>query len=211
KYDERLKVMVDDWRSWWGNPKLAFGVVQLANHSQPVTGPSEDPWASLRESQRRFVLQDPHAGLAVAIDVGEANAIHPFDKETVGQRLARWALADVYGKISLRGGPEPVEAQFASGVTIRFESVGGGLWALDGAPLIGFTVAGEDGVFHPAQAEIKGKDQVEVKCPAVSAPVAVRYAWARNPRGANLSNKQRLPAGTFEMTRSGNPAARIKN
>ncbi|MGL5017022.1 MAG: sialate O-acetylesterase [Luteolibacter sp.] len=211
KYDERLKVMVDDWRTWWGNPKLAFGVVQLANHSQPVTGPSEDPWASLRDSQRRFVLQDPHAGLAVAIDVGEANAIHPFDKETVGQRLARWALADVYGKISLRGGPEPVEAQFSSMVTIRFESVGGGLWALDGAPLIGFTVAGEDGVFHPAQAEIKGKDQVEVKCPAVSAPVAVRYAWARNPRGANFFNKQRLPAGTFEMTRSGNPAARTKN
>jgi sialate O-acetylesterase len=206
KYNERLGWMVADWRTWWGNPKLAFGVVQLAAHSQPVAGPADDPWARLRESQRQFVLKDPHAGLAVAIDVGEANAIHPFDKQTVGQRLARWALADVYQKIPLRGGPEPVAAEFENGVTIRFESVGGGLWALDGEPLNGFTLAGADGVFHAALASITGRDEVEVKSAAVPAPVAVRYAWARNPRGSNLSNKQRLPTGTFELTKTGTPA-----
>ena len=142
QYHERLRLMVADWRAWWGNPDLAFGVVQLASHGQPVAGITDDPWSRLRESQRRFVLADPHAGLAVAHDVGEANDIHPFDKETVGQRLARWALADVYEKIRLRGGPEPVEAAFTVSVIIRFESTGTGLWAVSGPTLVGFTLAG---------------------------------------------------------------------
>lgn len=199
KYHERLAVMVEDWRAWWNHPALAFGVVQLAAHKEPVAGPSDDAWARLRESQRQFVLGDPHAGMAVAVDVGEANDIHPYDKETVGQRLARWALADVYKKISLRGGPEPADASFDGSVRIRFESVGGGLWSFDGAELKGFTLAGEDGVFHEAKAEIRGKETVEVSSPAVPAPHVVRYAWASNPRGANLTNKQRHPAGTFEL------------
>jgi sialate O-acetylesterase len=203
KYHERLRVMVTDWRNWWNHPTLAFGVVQLASHKFPVDGPSDDPWPRLRESQRQFVRNDPHAGLAVAIDVGEGNDIHPFDKETVGQRLARWALTDIYKKISLRGGPEPVGATFGETVSIRFESVGGGLWVFNGGDLQGFTLAGADGVFHEAKAEIKGKDTVEVSCPSVPAPQTVRYAWAINPRGANLSNKQRLPAGTFELVREG--------
>ena len=201
KYDERLALMVADWREWWGNPELAFGVVQLASHGQPAPGVSDDPWSRLRESQRRFVLADPHAGLAVAHDVGEANDIHPQDKETVGQRLARWALADLYGKIKLRGGPEPIEADFAAAVRIRFESVGGGLWAFSGPELNGFTLAGADGVFHPATAEIQGKDTVVVVSPDVTEPRAVRYAWSKNTRGANLANRQRLPAPAFELTK----------
>ncbi|MDX6765292.1 MAG: sialate O-acetylesterase [Candidatus Methylacidiphilales bacterium] len=204
KYHERLALMVNDWRVWWNNPELAFGVVQLAAWKQPGEN-SDGDWPRLRESQRQFVLADPHAGLAVAIDVGEANNIHPFDKQTVGQRLARWALADVYRKIKLRGGPEPVEATFEKSVIIRFESVGGGLWVFNGGELTGFTVAGSDGVFHEAKAEIKGQNTVEVSSPDVPSPVTVRYAWAHNPRGANLSNKQRLPAGPFEMSRPPTP------
>ncbi|MDX6765291.1 MAG: sialate O-acetylesterase [Candidatus Methylacidiphilales bacterium] len=199
RYDERLAVMVNDWRVWWNNPQLAFGVVQLAGFKAPSETPTDDPWSRLRESQRRFVRKDSHAGLAVAIDIGEANDIHPFDKQTVGQRLARWALADVYQKIKLRGGPEPVDVTFDDFVRIRFESVGGGLWILNGGDLQGFTLAGADGVFHVARAEIKGKDTVEVRSPSVPVPQTVRYAWAANPRGANLSNKQRLPAGPFEL------------
>jgi len=202
RYDERLAVMVADWRAWWNNPDLAFGVVQLASFNQPVEEISDSNWSQLRESQRRFVNNDPQAGLAVAIDIGEANDIHPMDKETVGQRLARWALTDIYEKISLRGGPEPVEATFDGVVKIRFESVGGGLWAFNGGDLQGFTLAGADGVFHAAKAEIKGNDTVEVSSPSVPSSQAVRYAWANNPRGANLSNKQRLPAGPFEMNQS---------
>lgn len=201
QYHERLAIMVKDWRVWWNNPDLAFGVVQLASHKLPAEGPSDDPWAQLRESQRQFVLNDPHAGLAVAIDVGEANAIHPYDKETVGQRLARWALADVYKKIKVRGGPEPLEAAFDDKVTIRFTPAGGGLWIFSDDTLRGFTLAGADGVFHEARAEIKGQDTVVVSSPHVAAPEAVRYAWASNPLGANLRNKMRLPTGTFEMTK----------
>jgi sialate O-acetylesterase len=206
KYHERLAVLVADWRAWWNNPDLAFGVVQLSSHRIPPGKPTDDPWARLRESQRQFVLQDPRAGLAVAHDVGEANAIHPFDKETVGQRLARWALADVYRKITLRGGPEPVEATFGPAVQIRFASVGGGLWIFDDDTLRGFTLAGDDGVFHEATAEIRGKDTVEVRSPAVPAPRAVRYAWAGHTRGANLTNKHRLPTATFQMTAPDRPA-----
>jgi len=202
KYHERLALMVQDWRVWWNNPALAFGVVQLAAHGQPVAEPGDDEWARLRESQRRFVRDDPHAGLAVALDVGEANAIHPFDKETVGQRLARWALADIYKKNPLRGGPEPVETTFGQAIRIRFASVGGGLWPLNGGPLEGFTLAGADGVFVAAKAVIEGKNTVVVSSPSVPAPQAVRYAWARNPRGANLTNRERLPAAAFALTRS---------
>jgi sialate O-acetylesterase len=208
KYHERLHLMVDDWRVWWNNPDLAFGVVQLASHGQPTDRSKDDEWACLRDSQRRFVAKDPHAGLAVAVDVGEANNIHPFDKETVGQRLARWALTDIYKKIILRGGPEPVEATFDRDVRIRFDSTGDGLWALNGGPLEGFTLAGADGLFQAARAVIKGRDTVEVSSPSVTAPQTVRYAWARNPLGANLSNKQRLPAGTFELKISDGPPAR---
>jgi sialate O-acetylesterase len=201
KYDERLALLVADWREWWGNPELAFGVVQLASHGQPVAGVTDDPWSKLRESQRRFVLADPRAGLAVAHDVGEANDIHPFDKETVGQRLARWALSNIYQKIKLRGGPEPVQADFTESVRIRFDSVGAGLWLFNGAPLEGFTLAGADGVFHTATAELRGRDVVVVTSPAVPAPKTVRYAWSKNTRGANLYNRQRLPAPAFELTK----------
>jgi sialate O-acetylesterase len=176
KYDERLAVMVNDWRVWWGNPTLAFGVAQLANFTRPVAEPSDGKWPQLRESQRRFAQNNPHAGLAVAMDVGEANDIHPWDKQSVGQRLARWALADVYKKISLRGGPEPVEAKFGGNVRIRFDSAGGGLWPFNGAPLEGFTLAGADGVFHKATAEIKGKDAVEVSSPASTVSGSARIA-----------------------------------
>lgn len=199
QYDERLAVMVDDWRVWWDNPALAFGVAQLANFKKPSSESTDEKWPPFRESQRRFAQKDPHAGLAVTIDVGEANDIHPWDKETVGQRLARWALTDIYKKLKLRGGPEPIDATFAASVQIRFESTGGGLGALNGAPLQGFTLAGADGVFHAAKAEIKGKDAVEVSSADVPSPLSVRYAWAMNPRGANLHNTQRLPAGPFEL------------
>lgn len=206
RYDERLRLMVDDWRLWWNNPQMAFGVVQLASHGQPDDQSKDEEWAALRESQRRFAANDRFAGLAVALDVGEANNIHPFDKETVGQRLARWALTDVYRKLNLRGGPEPVEATFGETVKIRFASVGSGLWAFNGPELRGFTLAGSDGVFHPAKAQIQGKETLEVSTPAVVDPQVVRYAWARNPLGANLANQQRLPAPAFELRKADNAA-----
>lgn len=199
RYHERLEVMFSDWREWWGNPELAVGIVQLASFMPAKTGPSDDPWPNLRESQRQYTLRDPRSGLAVAIDAGEADDIHPYDKHIIGRRLARWALAKVYGKNIPAGGPIPQKAEFGAQVNITFDQPGSGLRALNGSPLGGFTVAGEDGVFHPAAARIEGKNRVIVSSPAVTAPRHVRYAWQNNPVDANLVSKERLPAVPFEL------------
>lgn len=201
-YDERLALMVNDWRTWWNLPQMAFGVVQLAGYMPPKSEPSDDPWPNLRESQRQFVLNDPNAGLVVAIDAGEANDIHPRDKLVIGRRLARWALADVYKskEVPLRGGPEPESWEFGGEVRVRFARAGQGLASLDRDSLGGFTLAGKDGIFHPAEARIVEKDTVVIRSEAVPTPVMLRYGWQNNPVDANLVNKERLPAAPFELS-----------
>jgi sialate O-acetylesterase len=202
RYDEHIAVLFNDWRKWFENPSMPVGIVQLASFMPVKSEPSDDPWPHLRESQRRFVRKDPHAGLAVAIDIGETDDIHPTDKTTVGRRLARWALADVYGKLTLRGGPELDAADFTDGgVKLTFSQTGSGLRAFNGPPLLGFTLAGADGVFHPANAKITGKDSLVVRSKAVPDPVHVRYAWQNNPASANLRNQERLPASPFEIAK----------
>jgi sialate O-acetylesterase len=202
-YGERLAVMIEDWRAWWELPEMPFGIVQLAGFMQPKTAPSNDPWPRLRESQRVLARTLPHTGLAVAIDIGEVDDIHPFNKHTVGRRLARWALADVYGLLELRGGPEIAAATFdEEGITLTFTQIGGGLRPFNGNPLLGFTVAGEDGVFYFAEAEVTAPDTVLVKLPeGVTEATHVRYAWQNNPVEANLYNLERHPASPFEVRR----------
>ncbi len=171
RYHERLEVMFSDWREWWGNPELAVGIVQLASFMPVKTEPADDPWPQLRESQRQYTLRDP----------------------------PRWALAKVYGKNIPAGGPIPQKADFGAQVSITFDQPGSGLRVLNGSPLGGFTLAGADGVFHPAVARIEGKNRVIVSSPAVTAPRHVRYAWQNNPVDANLVSQQRLPAVPFEL------------
>jgi len=200
-YDERLAVLFNDWREWFGNPSMAVGIVQLAAFMNPKTEPSDDPWPKLRESQRQFVLSDPKAGIVSAIDAGEADDIHPRNKLVIGRRLARWALADVYGKLSLASGPVPVSARREGpAVLIAFKNQGGGLDSHGSPQPGGFTIAGPDGVFHPAKAAIvRGKALVRVESPQVAEPARVRYAWQNNPVDANLVNEQRVPAPAFEI------------
>lgn len=199
RYGERLGVMIEDWRSWWSDPDLAFGIVQLASFQAFSKDPIDTGWSQLRESQRLLADTLPLTGLAVTTDIGEANDIHPANKQTVGRRLARWALADIYAKINLRGGPELIDATFVdSKVTLTFGQIGDGLMIIDGMTLDGFTLAGTDGTFHHATAKIIGKDTVVVSAEAVAEPVHVRYAWQTNPEDANLGNVQRLPASPFE-------------
>jgi sialate O-acetylesterase len=199
-YDERLKVMIDDWRDWWETPSLHVGVVQLANFLEPKDMPSDDPWPHLREAQRDLVETLPYSGLAVTIDIGEAKDIHPRNKQEVGRRLSRWALTDVYDRLELRGGPVPAQVSFDEGrVVIRFDQTGSGLTFWNGSALQGFTLAGQDGVFHPADAKIEGKSRVVVSSDNVLMPVHVRYAWQNNPVEANLGNQERLPATPFEL------------
>jgi sialate O-acetylesterase len=195
QYRKLLPAMITCWREKWGQDDFAFGIVQLANFMPVNPEPGESEWAELREAQL-MTLATPNTGLAVTIDIGEANDIHPRNKQDVGKRLALWALATNYGKAIEYSGPVYKSMKIdGDKVTLSFEHTGTGLAAAGGGPLKGFAVAGEDKKFFRADAVIEG-DSVVVRCDKVAQPVAVRYAWANNPV-CNLANKEGLPASPF--------------
>ncbi|WP_229725115.1 sialate O-acetylesterase [Hymenobacter baengnokdamensis] len=196
-YQALTTSLVNDWRAHFGRPDLPFLLVQLANINAAKKEPGESNQALVRDAQRRL-LALPHTGLAVISDVGEWNDIHPLDKQTVGHRLALAAEKVAYGDAKVVASGPLYQAMRAKGnkVTLSFSSVGSGMIAKGGGPLAGFTIAGADHKFVPAQARVVG-DKVVVWSDQVAAPVAVRYAWADNPEGANLYNKEGLPASTF--------------
>jgi sialate O-acetylesterase len=196
-YRERFAGMISDWRSRWGQGDFPFLWVQLANFQTPKTKPEEDTWAVLRESQDA-VLTLPNTGTALAIDVGDANDIHPKDKQTVGARLALTARAVAYGEQALiYSGPRYQSVNFHNGKAyLSFTHAGGGLRAKGGSTLQRFSIAGEDKKWIWANAVIKG-DQVIVSSEQVTSPAAVRYAFEANPDGANLYNAEGLPAAPF--------------
>ncbi|MBV6655203.1 MAG: hypothetical protein KI786_15660, partial [Mameliella sp.] len=169
----------------------------LANFKAPKENPEDSEWAELREAQS-LALKLPKTGTALAIDIGEADDIHPRNKQDVGHRLALAALKVAYGRDIVHSGPVYESAVFGGQeVTLSFSSVGSGLAAMDKhGYLRGFAVAGKDKVFHWAKARIAG-DKVIVHCPDVKTPVSVRYAWADNPDDANLYNIEGLPALPF--------------
>jgi sialate O-acetylesterase len=194
QYRTLFPVLIQSWRKAWGED-LPFYFVQLANHYEARQKPVEEPWAELREAQS-MALSLPDTGMAVAIDLGEAKNIHPKKKEPVGHRLALWALAKTYGKDVVFSGPlyDSNEKQ-GNAIRVKFKYIGGGLEA-KGGTLQQFAIAGADQKWVWAEAVIDG-DTVVVSSPQVSEPVAVRYAWANNPEGANLYNQEGLPASPF--------------
>jgi Domain of unknown function (DUF303). len=200
-YSALLHALVRDWRRTWGRPDLAFHVVQLPGFRVPLAHQDESRWARLREAQET-ILDLPHTGLAVAIDLGEETDIHPSDKIPVGERLARSVLARVHGRADLApNGPRAVG--FAvEGATMRveFADAGARLTTTDGAAPRTLFLAGEDRVFHPAEGRIENATLL-VTSPAVARPVAVRYAWADNPAGCNLAGDSGLPAAPFRSDR----------
>ncbi|HAU36320.1 MAG TPA: sialate O-acetylesterase [Phycisphaerales bacterium] len=196
QYRKLLPAMIGSWRERWGQGDFPFGIVQLANYHSPKAQPEESDWAELREAQTMTARTVPHCGLALAIDLGEATTIHPPNKQDVGKRLALWALAKVYGKQIAFSGPMYESMKVEGGaIRVRFSHVGKGLAARSGAALEGFQIAGQDRKFVWADARIDG-DSVVVRSEKVPAPAAVRYAWARNPKG-NLYNDAGLPACPF--------------
>jgi sialate O-acetylesterase len=197
QYREVFPVLIGDWRKQWRQEAMPFLFVQLANFMAPVNDPSESGWAELREAQA-MALSLPSTGMAVAIDIGDADDIHPLNKQDVGKRLALSALRVAYGGDIVHSGPV-YNSMSIEGNRIRldFTSVGSGLTVKDRyGYLKGFAIAGEDGKFHWAQAFIE-RDQVVVFSNRVEKPVAVRYAWANNPADANLYNAEGLPASPF--------------
>ena len=189
------ETLVRDWRKLWGQGDFPFFFVQLAAYKAPATEPGESSIAVVRELQAK-ALALPNTGMAVTIDIGDAKDVHPHNKQTLGHRLARIALAKTYGRNIEYSGPmyEAMQVE-GSAIRLRFSHVDGGLVA-KGGPLKHFAIAGADRKFVWADAKIDG-ETVVVSSPLVSAPVAVRYAWADNPEGCNLYNAAGLPAVPF--------------
>lgn len=188
RYRALFPLMIRDWRKTFENESLPFFYVQLANYTGLQKEPVESGWAELREAQN-LALRLPNTGMASAIDIGEANDIHPKNKQDVGKRLALAALAVVYGQKVHHTGPLYKSHRVEGGNTrIEFDHVADGL-KCDG-PLKGFAIAGADGKFQWAEARIDGKTVV------VKGQSAIRYSWANNPIG-NLYNTAGLPASPF--------------
>ncbi len=195
QYRTLFPLMIQDWRKNWGQGDFPFLFVQLANFMKEQTEPTDDSWAELREAQL-MTLSLPNTGMALAIDIGDAQDIHPKNKQEVGRRLALNALKLVYDKPVEHSGPL-YRSMTPEGNSIRlhFNHTAGGLTAKNGRMLQGFTLAGEDRKFVWADARIEG-ETVVVSHPRIHQPMAVRYAWAANPIG-NLYNQAGLPASPF--------------
>lgn len=199
-YGETQQAMVKDWRARWGQGDFPFYLVQLPGQENISNNPR------IREEQME-VLALPKTGLAVTIDVGEAKDVHPHNKTPVAHRLARLALADVYGRklesrspmlaaLRVQGGTARVTFKHASGLVAK------------GGALKGFQIAGADQKFVDAEARIEG-DAVLVSSAQVAAPVAVRYGWSNYPEGmgCNLFSAADLPAAPFRTDNWSYPIA----
>ena len=187
-YPHVQATLVRDWRRLWGEGEFPFYIVQLAGQDAASNSPQ------VREAQAT-VLSLPKTGMVVATDIGERKNVHPKNKQDVGDRLARIALAKVYGHKLEYSGPA-YESMKVEGSAIRLKfSHADGLVARDGT-LKWFTIAGADGKFVPAEARIDGRTVV-VSSSEVATPAAVRYAWVNYPEGGHLYNAAGLPAAQF--------------
>ncbi len=197
EYKRLFPALIQDWRRQWRQGDFPFLFVQLANYEAESLVPKESNWAELREAQA-MALGLPNTGMATAIDIGEANDIHPKNKEAVGTRLALAAMKVAYRKDTLISGPTfkkmNVEGNRA---IVEYDNTGAGLVTKDKYGYVrGFQMAGSDQKFYWAQAKIEG-NKVAITCPQVAKPVAIRYAWDNNPGAVDLYNKEGPPAIPF--------------
>lgn len=197
-YNSLLKALINDWRSKWNIGILPFLYVQLPNYMEVQYLPSESQWAELREGQRK-ALSVPNTAMAVAIDVGEWNDIHPLEKKVIGERLALAAKKLAYGDENVVYSGPLYKSFVKEGNKVRllFDHIGSGLIVKGGGELNHFAIAGADKKYVWAEARIED-DKVVVWSDEISDPVFVRYAWSDNPEFANLYNKEELPASPFE-------------
>jgi len=194
-YGLQLATMIENWRQVWDQGDFAFEWVQLPNFRAPQQEPVETSGWVIVQEQMLKTLAVANTGMAITIDVGEADDIHPKNKQDIGKRLALWALGTTYGQDIVYSGPIYKSMCKQDGkIVLDFDHTGDGLVA-KGGKLKGFAIAGEDQEFVFADAEI-ADGKVVVSSPNVKNPVAVRYAWATNP-DCNLHNSAGLPASPF--------------
>jgi sialate O-acetylesterase len=198
EYQQLLPALINDWRNKWEEGLIPFIFVQLPNFMEVQYLPSESQWAELRFGQFKS-LSVPNTAMAVTIDVGEWNDIHPLEKKVVGERLALAARKLAYGneEIVYSGPLYKSAVKDGDRIIIEFDHIGSGLVAKGGDDLNYFAIAGADGRFVWAEARISN-NRVIVWSDEIKDPVCVRYAWADNPEGANLYNVEGLPASPFE-------------
>ena len=195
QYRKILPVMIADWRKLFGQGDFPFYIVSLPAFRHRSETPTDDTWAETRESQALTSASVPNSCLAVTIDTGDPDNIHPKDKQPVGERLAFCALAKHYGKKVPYSGPTLASVKRLSGsIRLRFKHTDDGL-VVKGEKLAEFEIAGEDHKWYWAEAHVEGSTVV-VSSPSVSNPKEVRYAWQSNP-AATLFNGAGLPAAPF--------------
>ncbi len=207
EYHELFPGMIQSWRDLWQDPELEFYYVQLANFRELQTKPSEGGWALIREAQQA-ALKLPGTAEAVILDVGDAEDIHPQDKRTPGLRLARHALAQVYGMDLPHQHPRfsKMVKQEDGSVLLSFRGSYGELKSRDGEELTGFALRAEEQPWVWAQVELLPPDQIRLRHPQGLPVQDVRYAWANNPIG-NVVNRIGYPMAPFR-TDAPEPAQR---
>jgi sialate O-acetylesterase len=207
EYEKYFKLMINSWRDEWGQGDFPFYWAQLAGYEVPDER-SDLGWAMVNDHLRRG-LELPNTGMAVLYDIGEAKDVHPHNKMDAGKRLSMLALKNNYGltKLVANGPLYKSSTIVGNKIEVEFNCAGKGLMVgskhlnnpinEEDEPLSKFQIKGDDGVWKSAEATIISKDKIEVLSPEVNNPVAVRYAWSSNPEGANLYNREGLPAAVF--------------
>jgi sialate O-acetylesterase len=200
QYRDLFPLMVQKWRDDWNQGSFPFYWVQLADFRQETADPQQSDWAELREAQTMALSRLPNTGQAVIIDLGEADDIHPVNKQDVAARLARWALARDYGLAISYDSPRYESHQKEGNkIVVTFNGQrdpNAAVQTREGAQPVGFAIAGEDRKFVWAQARLTGRNRVEVWSDEIQEPVAVRYAWSDNPV-CNLESRLGLPVTPF--------------
>ena len=207
EYETSFTTMINSWRADWDQGDFSFYWVQLAACARG-NDEADKGWATVNDKLRR-TLKLPNTGMAVLYDIGEPKDIHPHNKMDAGKRLALWALDKDYNqKVEEVSGPLYKSLKIKKDkIIITFTHAGSGLMVghknlLDATvsvnePLSWFEIIGEDGVWKKAEAKIISKNKIQVWNSSISNPINVRYAWSGNPEGANLYNKEGLPAAVF--------------
>jgi sialate O-acetylesterase len=195
QYRYLFPALIKDWRRQWGY-QFPFLFVQIAGFGPEQPESSECKWAELREAQT-VALALPSVGMATAVDIGDADNVHPRNKQDVAHRLVLAAAKIAYGENIISSGPTYRSMHVeGNSIRIRFSNLGGGLWVRDKYGYVrGFELAGKDSQFSWARAQLDGSD-ILVSAEAVTRPVAVRYDWSNTPDG-NVFNKEGLPAIPF--------------
>jgi len=198
EYFNLMNTLITDWRAGW-KENLPFIYVQLPGFMEEKANPADSNWAVLRE-QQSMLLGVKNTAMAVAIDLGEWNDIHPVNKKDVGERLALQAEKLVYGNTKLIASGPSVKSIKKQGnkLLVSFNNAGKGLMVKGEGDLKYFAIAGKDGNYVWATAVINSNNEVKVWNDAVPNPAYITYAWADNPESANLYNKEGLPAAPFK-------------